>query len=332
MKKKVILISAIGLAILAGILYFALNKESKNETVDNVSVRMKWFYAGTMTGWFAGVEEGFYKEEGINLQITPGGPDNNAVKLVASGTDAFGVAGSDEVLMAREKGIPVVAIGVLFKDSPLGFVSKKEKGIVSPEMWNGKTIEVSYGSNAEVQYLALKRKFNVINVKEVPYTFNLVPFINGAVDVSVAYLMDQVITLENKGIELNIQSSKEYDINPYGDVIITSEKMIKENPELIKRFMQATIKSVKWAIENKDKAVTYLLRSVPELKYDNELKVWNATIPFLVAQDGVEKICVMSPERWTNAKNILVDFSVVTATCDENKAYTNQFTLLTNAE
>ena len=271
------------------------------------------------------MEEGFYKEENIDLQITPGGPDNNAVKLVASGTDAFGVAGADEVLMAREKGIPVVAIGVLFKDSPLGFVSKKEKNITSPEMWNGKIIEVSYGSNAEIQYLALKKKFNVTDVKEVPYTFNLVPFIDGSVDVSVAYLMDQVITLESKGLELNIQSCKEYGINPYGDVIITSEKMIAEHPELVERFVRATIKSMRWAIENKEQSVAYFLKNAPELNLDNELKVWEATIPFLVSNDGIEQLCVMQPQRWTDTKNMSVEFNVVSANCDETKAYTNLF-------
>lgn len=325
MKKKTI-ISAICLVTLIGILCFALrNGNNTIKTNDSVSIRMKWFYAGTMTGWFAGLDEGIYAEENIDLQITPGGPDNNAVKLVASGTDAFGVAGADEVLMAREKGIPIVAIGVLFKDSPLGFVSKKANNITSPQMWNGKTIEVSYGSNAEIQYLAIKKKFNIVNIKEVPYTYNLVPFIDGTVDVSVAYLMDQVITLESKGIELNIQACKEYGINPYGDVIITSEKMIAENSELVERFVRATIKSMKWAINNQQQAVTHLLKHTPELNFENELKVWEATIPFLISKDGIEKLCVMQPERWTDTKNISAEFNVVAFDCDEIKAYTNQF-------
>lgn len=323
MKKAILIMS---LVVFIGIIYFTFHSENKTiNTTNNISVRMKWFYAGTMTGWFAGLEEGFYKEENINLHITPGGPDNNAVKLVASGSDAFGVAGADEVLMAREKGIPIVAIGVLFKDSPLGFISKKEKNITSPDMWNEKTIEVSYGSNAEVQYLALKKQFNVTNVKEVPYTFNLIPFIDGVVDISVAYLMDQVITLESKGIDMNIQTCKEYGINPYGDVIITSEKMIKEQPELVARFMRATIKSMKWAIENKDNSVNHLIKNAPELHLENELKVWNATIPFLISDDGIEKLCEMSPRRWRDTKNVLVTFNVISSSTDEQKAYTNQY-------
>ena len=230
-----------------------------------VSVRMKWFFAGTMTGWFAGKEEGFFKDNGIDLAITPGGPDNSSIKLVAAGTDMFGVVGADEVLIAREKGIPVVAIGVLFKESPICFISKKAKGITSPTQWEGKTIEVSYGDNSEIQFRALVKKYGVKNIKEVPYTFNLLPFIQDKVDVSVAYKMDQVVTLKNQGIDLDIITAKDHGINPYGDVVITTEKLLKEDPDLARRFMQATVKSFQWAIEHADQAVPLLIKGAPSL-------------------------------------------------------------------
>ena len=328
MKKiKIIVFSAICLMFVGGVLLLVLNglQNKKTKTADEVSVRMKWFYNGIVTGWFAGLREGFYEEAGIDLKIFPGGPDINAIVLVASGANTFGVAGADEVLMAREKGIPVVAIGVLFKDSPLCFISKKEKGIVSPELWTGKTIEVSYGGNEEIQYRAFKKKFNITDVKEVPYSFSLIPFIEGRVDITVAYLVEQVIVLDARGIQLNIQASKDYGINPYGDVIITSEKMINEQPELVRRFMQATIKSMKWAIENRESAVAHLLEGTSGLNEDYESKVWNATIPFFIPNNDLNQIGIMQPVRWTETKNMLVEFGFIPASHDESKAFTNQF-------
>lgn len=324
MKRKLFIV--LNLFLLISLLMSCGNKSQKNavsgkESLEKITIRMKWYFAGTMTGWFAGKEQGFYNKQNLNLKILPGGPDNNSVKLVASGNDDFGVAGADEVLIARQKGIPVVAIGVLFKDSPLGFISKKQKNITSPKAWNGKTIEVSYGSNAEVQYMALKNKFNVKNVKEVPYTFNLIPFIENKVDISVAYLMDQVITLENKGIELNVQSCKAYGINPYGDVIITSEKMLNEKPDIVEKFLKATINGHKWAIENEEKAVDHLIQNAPELKKDNEIKVWKATIPFLTSDESLNNLCIMTKKRWKETKDILVNYNVIPATVDETNAY-----------
>lgn len=277
------------------------------QTLTKVSVRMKWFFAGTMTGWFAAKEEGFFKDAGIDINITPGGPDNNSVKLVAAGTDMFGVAGADEVLMSREKGIPIVAVGALFKDSPICFISKKKKNITSPVQWAGKTIEVSYGSNAEIQYRALVKKYNVKNIKEVPYTFNLIPFIEDKVDVSVAYKMDQVVTLQRQGIELNIITPKEHGINPYGDVIITTEKTLREQPELVRKFVQAALKGFIWSIGHQPQAIEYLVKNAPELKRDNEAQVFAATIPFLIADDNESLIGIMRKERWEATKKFMLD-------------------------
>src|SRR5438128_1611237 len=120
-KPAVLLCLVVVIAVLSGAGYFLFWRGQNGDAncSDKVSVRMKWFFAGTMVPWFAGKEKGFYKDARIDLEIHPGGPDNNAVKLVAAGTDLFGVAGADEVLLAREKGIPVVAIAVLFKESPI---------------------------------------------------------------------------------------------------------------------------------------------------------------------------------------------------------------------
>jgi len=278
---------------------------------DKVSVRMKWFYSGTMTGWFAGKEQGIFKKNGIEITINSGGPDNSAIKLVASGVDLFGVSGADEVLIAREKGIPIVPIAVLFKESPIGFISKKEKNITSPKDWKDKIIEVDYGSNAEIQYRAILKKMSIKDVKEVPYTYSLIPFIENKVDVSVAYIMDQVVTLQNRGIDLNISTAKEYGINPYGDVIFTTEKTLKENPNLVKRFINAVKESHIWSIQNVDTAVNALILNVPTLKISNEIQVWKATIPFLLAEDGVHELGNMKENRWEETQNILIEFGAL---------------------
>lgn len=314
-KKIIWILAFLLLALISA--YFLLSKYNEKNNTNNptttekVSIRMKWFFAGTMSGWFAGKEQGIYKKNGIDLTINSGGPENSSIKLVAAGTDLFGVAGADEILIAREKGIPVVPIAVLFKESPIGFISKTSSGIKTPSEWNGKTIEVDFGSNAEIQFRALVKKFGVKSIKEVPYTYSLVPFIENKVDVSVAYVMDQVVTLKNQGIEVKVLTSKEYGINPYGDVIFTTDKTLKEKPELVERFLTATIESQKWAIQNDSLAITHLVQNTSNLKFDNELQVWQATIPFLIANDGIDNLGIMKKERWEDTQNVLIEFGAL---------------------
>lgn len=321
-KKIALILFIVILAIpIILLLYFRDSKNAVETNLDNVSVRMKWFYSGTMTGWFAGKELSIFKENGINLTINPGGPDNNAVKLVAAGTDLFGVTGADEVLIARSKGIPIVAIAVLFQESPIGFISKKDKNIKSPIDWNNRTIEVDFGSNAEIQYRALLVKYSVKGVKEVPYSYSLVPFVDDKVDVSVAYIMDQVVTLRKRGIELNVITAKENGINPYGDVIITSEKTLKNNPDLVFRFLSAVINSHKWAIEHPNESVKYLVKNADNLRYENEIDVWKATIPFIIPDNNSTKIGIMEPERWEATLKILIEHKAISTSIELHDAY-----------
>lgn len=312
-SKRLIIFGASGilLIVVALVLYNSTFSPKNDIAKSQVSVRMKWFFAGTMTGWFAGREENFYSNKGLDVILHPGGPDNSAIKLVAAGTDMFGVAGADEVLIAREKGIPVVPIAVLFKESPIAFISKSTSGITTPKHWIGKTIEVDYGSNAEIQFRALAKLFNVSNFKEVPYTYSLVPFIENKVDVSVAYVMDQVVTLKNQNINLNVITAKQYGVNPYGDVIFTTEKTLNEQPELVDKFLQATIESHQWAIKNPSEAIKAFIKSNPNLKADNELAVWQATIPFLVSDEGIDDVGKMDYKRWEQTQYILLQFKAL---------------------
>lgn len=329
MKKTVLSVFlACGLIAIALTYYFGEDKENfvgdSQEHLARASVRMKWFFSGTMTGWFSGVTQGTFAEHGIDLTINPGGPDNNSVKLVAAGTDMFGVAGADEVLLARAKGIPIVAIAVLFKESPICFISKESKSIQSPQDWTGKTIEVSYGSNAEVQFRALVSKYNVTGIKEVPYTFNLAPFLEDKADVSVAYKMDQVVTLQRMGIPLSIISASDYGINPYGDVIITKESTLREHPELVRAFIDAAIESHQFAVSNPAVAVSSLISMIGgQLDLENELDVWRATIPFLLPNGDMDTIGHMSHARWTETKHVLVEYAELDPNTDESKAFQN---------
>ncbi len=306
MKKT----AAFGIVLLVvtvlGVSYYVRQPDEPRQSEVKVSVRMKWFFAGTMTGWFGGREQGIFKTQGIDLAINPGGPNNSSIKLVAAGSDLFGVAGADEVLLARAKGIPIVAVGVLFKESPVCFISKKSSGLRAPSDWSGKTVEVSYGSNAETEYRALIAKVRPSNLKEVPYTFNLIPFVEDKVDVSVAYCMDQVITLERRGIELLIVRPKDYGINPYGDVVITTEKTLQDHPDLVRRFMVAVVTSHAWAIEHPDAAVASLVASASSLTAANELAVWKATIPFLVPDGVISSIGLMQLERWKDTLDVML--------------------------
>lgn len=333
MKKAIIAVIVILVVAAVGLtVYLARNnptcKVNEQREMTKVSVRMKWFFAGTMTGWFAGKEEGIFKKHGVDLIINPGGPQNSSVKLVAAGSDDFGLAGADEVILARAKGIPIVAIAVLFKESPLCYISRADSGIKRPEDWRGKRIEVSYGENAEYQFRALLKNAGLTKVDytEIPYTFNVIPFLEGRVDVSPAYAMDQAIVIENQGVKLNKVFAKDFGINPYADVIIATETTIKEKADLVRRFVASAIAAQEWAIRNPDKAVEHLLAIVPDLAKTDQIAVWQATIPYLMPPGDTTSLGVMTREKWQETQNVLLESGALQKPIAVEDTFTTAFT------
>lgn len=307
MWKKIIVVSIVSVLIVCGFLDVnSLTPVQSAEGVSDVSVRMKWFFAGTMVPWFYGRSSGIFRRHKINLSVRPGGPDNSSVKLVAAGSDLFGVAGSDEALLARQKGVPIVAIGVIFKDSPVSFVAHSDSGIKTPVDWSNKRIEIIYGNSEEVQYRSLVKKYGVHGQTEVPYTYSLVPFIERKVDVSIAYSMDQVVTLKRRNIALTEMRAKDFGVNPYGDVIITREDTLRNRPELVRDFIAALRDAITGAVSNPQMGVHTLVQAVPTLSVDNETAVWMATIPFLKGPDG--RYLLMDRERWVETRSLLEEF------------------------
>lgn len=291
-----------------------------------VSVRMKWFFAGTMAPWFHGKAAGHFDKEGLTVAINPGGPDSSSVKLVAAKADTFGVAGADEVLKAQEIGVPVAAIGVVFKESPVVFIAKASSGINRLGDWTGKTIEVAYGSSEELQYRALKALGSVRPASEIPYTFNVLPFLEGRVDISVAYLMDQVVTLKGKGVALNIFHPKDFGIAPYGDVIIVHRDTLHKRLDLVDRFLRATRASFAAALKSPEEAAAALVKAQPGVGAQ-ALPVWQASIPLIFGTESPGQILRFSEDRWKDTANFLKQYGYIKPDTDPARAYVRRSVL-----
>ena len=125
---------------------------------DAVTVRLKWFNQAQFAGFYVAQEKGFYKSAGLDVNIQPGGPDFPAVQMVAGGNEQFGVTGADQILIARSKGVPVVALAVIYRRNPFVLFSLAKSGIKTPADWVGKKVGVKIGGNEELIYRAVLAK------------------------------------------------------------------------------------------------------------------------------------------------------------------------------
>src|SRR5437868_9569075 len=173
---------------------------------DAVSVRLKWFNQAQFAGFYVAQEKGFYKDAGLDASIKPGGPDFPAIQMIVGGDEQFGVTSADQILVARSKGVPVVALAVLYRKSPFVLFSLKASGVDTPEKFRGRKVGVKLGGNEELIYRAILKKTAVANgdLTELPVKFDMTPLLTGQIDVWPGYVINEVITAREKGFDVNI--------------------------------------------------------------------------------------------------------------------------------
>lgn len=325
MKKIItsILIATI-LLTLAG----CQTKTPSQSEPDKIVFTLDWFPNTNHTGVYVAKDKGYFNEEGIEIEIIQPG-ESTAEQLVASDSAQFGVSYQESVTFARSEGIPVVSIAAVIQHNTSGFMSLKDKGILSPKDFEGKKYG-GWGSPIEIATLAYLMEQNGADVDLVDIvTIGDIDFFaasqTGQVDFSWVYEGWSVIEAGLKGFDVNyIDLGQEAEVfDYYTPVIITSESLIAEDRDLVERFMRALAKGYEFTVENPEDAALILLNSAPEL--DAELV--KASQVFLSTKyvDDAEYWGYQNEQTWDRYTDWLFENGFITNQVESEKAFTNDF-------
>lgn len=294
--------------------------------VRNVSMRLQWFAQFQFAGYIVAKVKGYYNEVGLDVTINPGGPDLVSLPLVASGADTFGSTGADTVLIAREQGIPVVALATWFQASPVAFMVHNDSGIASPQDFAGRTVGMFYGDNVETEYRALLAATGVDRkkIKEVPGDFSLTPFLERRVDVWPVYATDQPNTARTEGAEVDLILARDYGVQLMGDVLFTTEEFASENPRTVHAFVEATLRGWEDALNNPDAAVDLLLEYNPELNREQLAFEAAETIKLVRYGPGSTCLGINDPSLWEAETQLLLSLAILSTPPDLETAIQNQ--------
>jgi NitT/TauT family transport system substrate-binding protein len=232
--------------------------------LDKVSLQLQWVTQAQFAGYYVALEKGWYSEEGISLTILPGGPDVTPVDLVSSGTRDFATTLLADLIVAIQKGKPVVGIAQIQQENGLILVAKKSAGIDSPQAFAGKKVGVWLGS-WEAQFDALMAKVGLTNsqFELVSQGWSMDPFLKGELDVASAMTYNEYQVILEQGIkpeELTIIDYGDYGLAFPGDVLLTSRLLAEQNPDLCVRMVRASLRGWQYALENPDEAAEIVLQ------------------------------------------------------------------------
>ncbi|MBB6732016.1 ABC transporter substrate-binding protein [Cohnella zeiphila] len=296
--------------------------ETPKETVKSTLV-LNWFAEPEHGGNFAAVAKGFYKDAGLDLTIQNGGPSVSSSQIVAAGKADFGMVNADDVLVARQEGIPIVAIATAFQKSPQALFYHKESGIKDFSDLNGHKVYVA-ATASFWQYM--KSKYKLDKVQEMKYTGSLVNFVNDPNAVTQGYVTSETYTLQQQGVDFGTLLNADSGYNIYAGVYITTEKMIKEHPDRVKAFVEATVKGWDYYKDHSDEINPEIQKMDPDMTLDMMKFSAEKEMEFAFGGDAATNgTGTMSEARWTELQKQMLDAGVLKKADPIQEAFTLEF-------
>ncbi|SDK29624.1 ABC transporter substrate-binding protein [Sediminibacillus albus] len=303
------------------------SQQEDPQALQNVSLVLDWTPNTNHTGLYAAQDQGFFEEEGLNVEIIMPG-EAGADQLVASGKADFGVSAQETLTEARVQDIPIVSIAAIIQHNTSGFASPVNKGITSPKDFEGKTyggwgapVEKAVISSLMKQENANAETVDIINMGDTDF-FTAV---ERDIDFAWIYYGWTGVEAELRGEELNMLYLTDYSekLDYYTPVLTASENTIKNDPKTVKAFVSAVSKGYQFAIDHPDEAADILIEAVPDL--DAELVKASQEWLSPKYQDDASRWGEQKQETWENYAEWMYENELLDHELEADKAFTNQF-------
>ncbi|MGJ5047366.1 ABC transporter substrate-binding protein [Bradyrhizobium oligotrophicum] len=314
----------------ASLVVAGLISAAQAQMLDKVSFGTNWVAEAEHGGFFQAVADGTYKRYGLDVTIVPGGPNENNRMLLISGKIEFFMAANTLMSFdAVANNVPVVSIAAMFQKDPQVFLTHPESRITKLEELKPLTLFVSKeGISSYYQWLKSEYGFSEKNVR--PYTFNPQPFIATPQSAMQGYVTSEPFAVERAaGFKPGVILLADNGFNTYSTLIETRRDLIESKPDLVQRFVDASVIGWYNYIYGDNSAGNALIKKMNPEMTDDLLAYSVAKIKeygIVDSGDSVEKgIGAMTDERVASFFDKMVRAGVVKSTIDYRKSYTLRF-------
>ena len=301
----------------------------RTASAESVAFGTDWKAEAEHGGFYQAIATGIYQRYGLDVTLRPGGPQVNHAQLLAAGVLDFNIASNSFVPLnfVREQ-IPMVAVAAIFQKDPSVLIAHPGQGDDSLAALKGRPIMIS-GDTRVTSWLFLKQKFGYTDDQIRPYGFSVAPFLADPKAIQQGYLTSEPFIIEKEGVHPVVLLLADAGYGSYGALIETSEKLVREKPDLVQRFVDASIEG--WnSYLNGDPAPGNALikKDNPEMTdaliaYGMEkMKAYGIVDSGDAKQNGIG---AMSEARWHDFFDTVVKAGLYPAEMDFRKAYTMQF-------
>lgn len=272
--------------------------DNKEPTLNKVRVQLKWFHQFQFAGFYAAIEQGYFKEVGLDVELIEGGPTIQVTEKVTSGKAEFGI-GNSSLLIDFNNGAEIVAVAALFQHSPSIILARRDESLHTVKDLEGRTLMGEIHTAELMTYLKMAG-VDLNKIKLVPHTGTVASLKNqkaNGIDATTAYVSTEPFLATQLNIPYRIFNPRDLNLDFYGDTLFTSSKFAIQNPKQVMAMRNALVKGWQYALKNSDELVSIIIEKYHPKKDRLSLSFESQAIIPLFASDLVD-IGFMSLRRW----------------------------------
>lgn len=305
--------------------------ESKKETSKKrkkVTVILDYVPNTNHTGMYTALKRGYYEKEGLDVEIVEP-TDGATATLVAQQKGTFGISYQEDVTIAKtsEDPLPIKAVAAIIQHNTSGFVSLKDSGITSPADFEGKTYAgwAGPGESAVLEACMKRAGTDFSKLNMVTSDGSGFEALGKSCDLMWFFEGWDCVMAEMNNVKLNYMECRKLDerLDYYTPVIITSDDVIKSDPEMVTAFLRATAKGYADVIKDPDGCAEILSSYAP----DYDLEMLKKSQEYLADKfmEDTDTWGVMKDSIWDNYSSFLKEYGVIKKTLPASECYTNEF-------
>lgn len=305
---------------------------------DDVRLRLNWMYYGSHAGFALGKDKGFYKDAGINLDIRSGNGSSSAHRLVANGDSDFAYGSCGSMVTLAAQGAPLISVAVIDAMGTEAVIVRPDAGVKELKDLKGKTLLTTANAGVNTFFPIVlanaglaEGDISLTNVPDGALVSSYLQGTGGAVGI-LGGLDDKPAEIKANGGETPVTFAySDFGVNQVGYCISTTTDTVKSKPDLVKRFVQATLKSYAAAEQDPDAAVAAMADIVGGTMAEDEGKaqaraVLDVTLGVLYSSANKErKLGTHVASDWADMIALMQQYNDLDPKAEAATFYINDF-------
>lgn len=333
------------------IVFILLLSNLNSKELEKVSLQLDWLHQFQFAGYYVAQEKGYYKNNGIDVDIKEFNFNINLLDDVLNKSSEYAV-GKSSLIIDRLENKKVILLAAIFQNSPMVLISLRKSNINKPnELINKKVmLTPDARSAASINSMIISQGITLEDIKFQAHSFKLEDLINGKTDAMGSYLSNEPYQLSQKNIEFTVHNPSDYGFDFYGGLLFTSEYELNNNPARVRSMYKATLKGWEYAFNNVEETAKLIFnkyntqnKTLDSLIYEGEVlkrlsKVEKGLLGNIDIKkiDEIKRLYLLLGLNKTNSNfklnNLLYDVNKITLSKKEQEYLNNnKLTFITNS-